>query len=594
MGAKGLGTEFLEELKSRNNLVQVIQKYIPLERKGRNYWGRCPFHHEKTPSFAVNEEGQYYKCFGCSASGDVIKFVQEMESVDFMDAVKLLCEDCGMQMPEITRDLGEIAEEKKRKDRLYQLMKECANYYYRQLHGAEGKVALEYLLNRGLSVETIKKFSLGYCPNSGSIAYLQSRGFSAQEMKDAGVAWEKNGKIYDTLWGRLIYPIVNNFGDVIAFGGRVMEKKPDFAKYKNTAETRIFNKSKSLYGINLLKKLKQEQGIRNVIVVEGYMDTIALHQAGFCNAIASMGTSLTKDQARILTKYTDEVLICYDGDAAGQKATVRGLDILASEKLNVKVISLPDGLDPDEVIRDRGREAYEACVQGALPLIDFKLYCLSREFDLNTIEGKRRYTVEALKVIGELDSVTEQEDCLKTLRKDTGFTLESLKRELERLKENRGNDAYEILPPPPVSGDADADIKAARVFLYCLLTARKPLEDLDKIVPNLSLTAHFQIADYLAECFRKQSRPTPSLVFEYADEEGAAEVTNVLSAGDRFASEEELLRYYEDSLRMFRRRNLEQEIESASAAFEASEKLDERRKYSAYLMQLNRELRELK
>ena len=183
MGAKGLGTEFLEELKSRNNLVQVIQKYIPLERKGRNYWGRCPFHHEKTPSFAVNEEGQYYKCFGCSVSGDVIKFVQEMESVDFMDAVKLLCESCGMRMPEVTRDLGEIAEEKKRKDRLYQLMKECANYYYRQLHGKEGRDALEYLLNRGLSPETIKKFSLGYCPDfNGRIAYLKRRGFSPQEM----------------------------------------------------------------------------------------------------------------------------------------------------------------------------------------------------------------------------------------------------------------------------------------------------------------------------------------------------------------------------------------------------------------------------
>lgn len=595
MGAKGLGTEFLEELKSRNNLVQVIQKYIPLERKGRNYWGRCPFHHEKTPSFAVNEEGQYYKCFGCSASGDVIKFVQEMESVDFMDAVKLLCESCGMRMPEVTRDLGEIAEEKKRKDRLYQLMKECANYYYRQLHGKEGRDALEYLLNRGLSAETIKKFSLGYCPDfNGSIAYLKSRGFSPQEMKDAGVAGDKNGRLYDNLWGRLIYPIVNNFGDVIAFGGRVMEKKPEFAKYKNTAETSIFNKSRNLYGINLLKKFKQEQGIRNVIVVEGYMDTIALHQAGICNAVASMGTSLTKEQARILSKYTDEVLICYDGDAAGQKATIRGLDILAGEKLNVKVISLPDGLDPDEVIRERGREAYEACVQGALPLIDFKLYCLSREFDLNTIEGKRRYTSEALKVIGELDSVTEQEDCLKTLRKDTGFTLESLKRDLERLKENRGNEAYEILPPAPVSGDADADVKAARVLLYCLLTARKPLEDLDKIVPNLSLTAHFQVADYLAECLQKQAKPVPSLVFEYADEEGAAEVTNVLSASEQFSSEEELLRYYEDSLRMFHRRNLEQEIESTSAAFEASEKLDERRKYSAYLMQLNRELRELK
>ena len=324
------------------------------------------------------------------------------------------------------------------------------------------------------------------------------------------------------------------------------------------------------------------------------MDTIALHQAGICNAVASMGTSLTKEQARILSKYTDEVLICYDGDAAGQKATIRGLDILAGEKLNVKVISLPDGLDPDEVIRERGREAYEACVQGALPLIDFKLYCLSREFDLNTIEGKRRYTSEALKVIGELDSVTEQEDCLKTLRKDTGFTLESLKRDLERLKENRGNEAYEILPPAPVSGDADADVKAARVLLYCLLTARKPLEDLDKIVPNLSLTAHFQVADYLAECLQKKAKPVPSLVFEYADEEGAAEVTNVLSASEQFSSEEELLRYYEDSLRMFHRRNLEQEIESTSAAFEASEKLDERRKYSAYLMQLNRELRELK
>lgn len=595
MGIKGLGSEFLEELKSRNNLVQVIQKYIPLEKKGRNYWGRCPFHHEKTPSFAVNEDNQYYKCFGCSASGDVIKFVQEMESVDFMDAVKILCESAGMQMPEVTRDLGEIAEEKKHKDRLYQLMKDCANYYYRQLHGKEGAAALQYLLDRGLSPETIKKFSLGYSPNfNGSIGYLKSRGYSALEMKEAGVAGDKDGRLYDNLWGRLIFPIVNNFGDVIAFGGRVMEKKPEFAKYKNTAETKIFNKSRNLYGVNLLKKLKQEQGVRNVIMVEGYMDTIALHQAGFSNAVASMGTSLTKEQARLLSKYTSEVLISYDGDGAGQKATIRGLDILQSEKLNVKVVSLPDGLDPDEVIRDRGKEAYQACLDAALPLIDFKLLCISRDYDLNTIEGKRKYTAEALKVIGELESVTEQEDCLKTLRRETGFTLEALKRDLERMAENGGNQTFETLPPVPVSGDADADVKAARVMLYCLLTSRKPLGDLDKIVPHLSVKYHLQIADYLAECLQKGSRPVPSLVFEYADEEGGTEITSVLSAGDHFASEEELLTYYSDSLRMFRKRYLEREIESTSAAFEASEKIEERRKYGAYLMQLNRELRELR
>ena len=326
-GSRGLDFRFMQELKQKNDIIEVIASYVALDKKGNTHWACCPFHHEKTPSFAVNQADQFYHCFGCGVSGDVVKFVQEIESTDFMGAVRILAGRAKMAVPESNFDTEKAAEMKKKRDQMSAIMLDSARFYLSNLYSGDDRAQahLAYIQNRKLSPTTVKKFGLGASLDFyGLPDYLAGKGYSRQNLLDCGVLGEtKNGKLIDAQGGRLIFPIINAFDEVVAFGGRLLEKS-DFAKYKNTKETLLFNKSKTLYNINLLKKLKRKQPIQNVIMVEGYMDTISLYQAGFENVVASMGTSLTKEQARLVKRYSDTVLISYDGDFAGQKADLRG------------------------------------------------------------------------------------------------------------------------------------------------------------------------------------------------------------------------------------------------------------------------------
>ena len=433
-------SKFIEELKAKNDIVGVISSYIPLERKGRTYWARCPFHGEKTPSFAVNEIDQFYHCFGCKAGGDVIKFVMEMESVDYMGAVSILAEKANMQVPSFKdkdNSLNEdIAERKKHKDRLISLMKSAAKHYNKNLFEGKNPEALNYLVNqRQVSREVAALFGLGASIDyTEIISYLKNEGFTEKEILDSGVAKiNSRGEMYDAIGKRLVFPLIDIMGNVIGFCGRVLEKKVDFAKYINTAETLLFSKGKTLYGINLVKKRKQENPqdpIKFIIIVEGQMDVVSLHKAGFNTAVASMGTALTENQAKLIKRFTDNVLICYDGDYAGQKATLRGLDILKDNGLNVKVVSLPDGMDPDDVINKQGKEAYLKLLKDALPLLDFKLELVKKQSDLSTKDGKSKYIEKALEVLREINSDVEREVYIDVVSDVSGTNVDFLKRQL--------------------------------------------------------------------------------------------------------------------------------------------------------------------
>ena len=336
----GLDSEFLAKLKSKNDIVEVIGNYVSLEKKGSNYWACCPFHHEKTPSFSVNSIDQYYHCFGCGVSGDVITFVREIESVDFVDAVKILAERVKMPLPDINFDSEKTIEQKRRRDAVLKILRESAHFYLHNLNSGRADAHVQYILDRKLSSSTVRKFGLGASLDFKSLPeYLLDKGYRRDDILESGAVTETDkNRLIDAQGGRLIFPIINAFDDVVAFGGRVLEKT-DFAKYKNTKETIVFNKSKNLYNINLLKKQKKAAGLKNIVMVEGYMDTISLWQAGFYNVVASMGTSLTKEQARLAKRYADDVLISYDGDFAGQKGAIRGLEILRDEGVNVRVLS---------------------------------------------------------------------------------------------------------------------------------------------------------------------------------------------------------------------------------------------------------------
>lgn len=337
---------FKEELKAKNDIVSIISRYVPLIQKGRYFWGRCPFHNEKTPSFAINPTDQVYHCFGCGVGGDVINFVKEIESVDFAGAINILAELAHMEVPSSdgSYDDSKIKQLKQEKDRLLALLKDTALHYVDNLKLPQAKPGLEYFEKRNISPELARRFGLGFSINfQDTINYLTSKGYTIKEMEKAGVVKTRDDRFYDAMGNRVVFPIMDVSSNVVAFCGRTLEAKPNFAKYLNTQDTVIFNKSKNLYAINIVKKAKiKGEKIDYLIVVEGQMDVVSLHKAGFPMAVASMGTSLTQEQAKLIKRFVDKVYICYDGDTAGKKATLRGLDILRSNGLEVFVMSMPE------------------------------------------------------------------------------------------------------------------------------------------------------------------------------------------------------------------------------------------------------------
>ena len=563
---KGFDAKFIDELKNKNDIVDVVSRYVPLEQRGGNFWGRCPFHHEKTASFSVNPTGQFYYCFGCHKSGDVISFVMGIESLDFNDAVKLLAERAKMPLPEVKYDDDKIKEQKKKKERVYALLKDAAMFYVKNLRGDRANKHVEYILNRGISSESLVKFGIGASLNFNDLVdFLKGKGYTYQEMLDSGAVAVKDSKYYDSLGGRLIIPIINQFGQVVAFGGRLLEKA-DFAKYKNTQETIVFSKSNNLYNLNNLKKLKNQSGLNGVIIVEGYMDTISLVQAGFENVVASMGTALTKDQARILKRYTDKVFISYDGDFAGQKASIRGLEILKEEGLDVKVVSLPNGLDPDDVIKKFGRKGYQELLDDAKPLIDFKLEILKRTYDVNTIDGKRKFTTNAIKVISESASPAEQEDLLKTVRDITGTTFEALKRELY-AQEKTEQVLKRVDVPEFRESTGDKTLLAARFVLSAYLFNKPCARETDINTLEFVNPIHKEIQTYISQKQSKNEMAKFNDLYEILADEHVYELSNIAGLETDESKKYEPEVYFFDCVRTIKVQALNNQINLLSKQF---------------------------
>lgn len=590
--------EFLRALKEKNDIAEVIRSYVALDRKGGNYWACCPFHHEKTPSFAVNEAEQFYHCFGCGVSGDVVRFVQEIESTDFMGAVRILAARAKMTVPESNFDSEKSQLMKKKRDTLAKIMLDSARFYLSNLYSGDRRAEahLQYISNRKLAPTTVKKFGLGASLDFyGLPEYLSGKGYTKQDLIDSGVVTEgKNGRLIDAQGGRLIFPIINAFDEVVAFGGRLLEKK-DFAKYKNTKETLLFNKSKTLYNINLLKKLKREQPIKEVIMVEGYMDTISLYQAGFKNVVASMGTSLTKEQARLVKRYSENILISYDGDFAGQKADARGLEILAEENLHVRVVPMPEGLDPDDVVK-QGADAYQRCLDAAMPLIDYKLHALERKFDLSRTEDKRRYLPEALQIVATAESESVKEELLKKLREKTGVSYSALERDLRNVPKDAPTPEF-VLPKEKFAETAagtDKLQKAIRFILAAKLFSAPYAKDFDLRKMPLTDGTHEVIANYIAEHEQAGERIRPSELFEVLNET-STEFNEILDLNyEEKLSGEVAERFFADSVKAVRKESLERELESLNAAHKQETDETARREIAKKIYDCVRKQKELK
>lgn len=398
-----LPEEFLSELREKNSVTDVISGYVNLHRRGRTWVGLCPFHGEKTPSFTVYPETDSFYCFGCGVGGDVIGFIRRAENLDYIESVKLLAQRAGMQMPEDSYDNSM----QQLRMRVYEANREAARFFHSQLYSPSGAKGLEYIRGRGLTERTIRTFGLGFAPDSWQALtdHLISKGFTRSELIQANLSVQsQKGSCYDRFRNRVMFPIIDLRGNVVAFGGRIMtDEKP---KYLNTSDTVVFKKSNNLFALNKAKNAKSDK----IILCEGYMDVIALHQAGFDFAVATLGTALTQEQAVILKKYTSTVVICYDADEAGQKATSRAIDILRREGLGIRVLTVPEGKDPDEYMKlhkENGVIKFKQLLEGTGNDLHYRISKLKEKYNINTAEGKVDFMTAAAKLLAKLDNPVE-------------------------------------------------------------------------------------------------------------------------------------------------------------------------------------------
>ena len=417
---------YIQELVARNDIYDTISRYVSLQRAGRLYKGLCPFHSERSPSFMVYPETQSYYCFGCGAGGDVIKFTMEMNSLSYIEAIRFLAQQCGMPMPD--EDDGQA----KLKSRILQMNKLSARFFYDTLNSEAGRNARKYLRDRQLSDKTIVNFGLGYAPAEwqGLTNYLRSKGFTDEEMvRGYLAARNKNGNLYDIFRDRVMFPIIDLRGNVIAFGGRRMGDEGG-PKYLNSGDTPVFKKSNGLFALNLAKK----SGKDSFILAEGYMDVIAMHQAGFNNAVATLGTALTSQQARLIGDYAKKVIISYDSDEAGQKATRRAMEIFEKEDVTVQVLQMTGAKDPDEYIKKYGAQRFEMLLEGANSALDFQLLKLKSQYDIQNAEQRVEYLTKACDVLAGLTNPIQQDVYCTRLANETSTDKASIKLQIDRAR----------------------------------------------------------------------------------------------------------------------------------------------------------------
>ena len=430
-----ISEEILEKIKSQNDIVDVISERVRLKKAGRNFTGLCPFHNEKTPSFSVSQEKQIYKCFGCGEAGNVISFVMKDKNLPFIEAVKYLANRANIPLK---LGNGEQSQSNRKKELLYKVNVEAAKFFFSNLMNNQN--AKEYFLNRGIKEETIKKFGLGYANDSWNslMFYLRKKGINDGLLEEAGLISvnKEKGRKYDRFRNRVMFPVFDYQGKVIGFGGRVLDdSKP---KYLNSPETLVFQKGTNLYGLNFA--LKHNMSERYFVIVEGYMDLISLHQYGITNVVASLGTALTINQARLLKRYADKVVISYDADLAGQMATLRGLEILRTAGFDVRVLSIPQGKDPDEYVRSNGREAFLKLINNAEPLIDYRIKKAEEGIDFKNSQSVILYSKRIMDIISDLDPI-EKDVYIKKASENTGIKEQALYDILKiKMKDNREND----------------------------------------------------------------------------------------------------------------------------------------------------------
>lgn len=493
MKNNGVMSDFIDDVRNKVDIVDVASKYMTLNRRGSNFWACCPFHMEKTPSLSIKQDGQFFKCFGCGESGNVFNLIMKLENLEFYQALELICKQYGIEMP-THQDNEELQKRKRERDRVYQILKASTDFYHNNLINNKNSQQYIYLSIRGINDEMINKFQIGASLNYEDLPkHLESLGFKAEEMIMAGVVGRNDkGYLYDFYGTRLLFPIFNGFGDVVAYSGRSIENNPQIAKYKNTPQTMVFNKSEILFAYNFARDLKKEHMLDTLIIVEGHIDVISCHQAGITNTIGCMGTALTQLHAKKIKQLVDNVILCLDGDSAGAAATYKAIDTLKEVGLNVKVVRLEGAKDPDEFIKKYGKDNFLNELTSGMDCVDFILKDSAKKYDLTSNLDKSKYIQEALNYISKFSSAAEQEIYLSEVQKLVKVPIDALRKSLNPKVEKEIITKQEDVK---VDSVRDNYIKESKIMLLSSMLYKK-IQNFNEIA------GLFTADDELSELYR--------------------------------------------------------------------------------------------
>ncbi|AUN11932.1 DNA primase [Clostridium botulinum] len=589
-----ISEDVVQKVIELNDIVDVISGDIKLKNSGRNYFGLCPFHHEKTPSFSVSQDKQIYKCFGCGEAGNVVTYVMKTKNVAFPEAIKILAERVNIDIEEDKKENTNNP-----KDKIYKINVDAARYFFNNL--IINKNAINYFLNRGVTKSIIKRFGLGYSKDSwdGLLRHLKTKGYTELDMLSAGlIIRSKNGSYYDRFRNRVMFPVFDYRGKVIGFGGRVLnDAKP---KYLNSPETMVFKKGINLYGLNYAVKENKD---RVLIIVEGYMDCITLHQYGIKNSVASLGTALTTNQARLLKRYADKVIISYDSDTAGQLATQRGLEILKDVGLGVEILTVPDGKDPDQFVKAHGKEAYLKLVKEALPLIEYKIKISKQDLNIGNKRQVIQYIDRYIKIIENLDPV-EKDMYIRRLSEETNIEIQTLYDQLNKKNQNSRKNGKEVNMLEAFGQKLylePAYIRAERFILQLMFNYNNIYEYIKNSINEQDIIeeTHKAIYKYIKDTLEDSNIQNKKLHIETLcnkNVETSKEWVNILNTNFIY-KEDESKKFIDDAILNIKKYKLEKYKENLLKKikeYEAQGKLDETIKMSQELIKVKKTLGAMK
>ena len=584
MSTRGFDSAFLDKIRQTNDIVSTISNYAYVTRKGRNFWCNCPFHHEKTPSLCINDSEQFFHCFGCGVSGDVITFIMKIESMDFYDAVKLLAQKANLELPEM-KDNKEIELKKKKRDRIYALLEDAKNHYRQNLSSEKAVLANEYIQKRELSSEDVNDFEIGYSLGYENIvSFLKSKGYTKEEMMDAGMISEKDGRIYDFFAGRLMFPIVDKFNHTIGFSGRALNSDA-FAKYKNSPQTEAFDKSNTVFAINLVKKEKQKNGIKSVIICEGQMDVIAMHKAGFKNTVACMGTALTPNHAREISRLADKVILCLDGDSAGKNATMKAIPVLLEQKLEVRVALLPGGKDPDEILKEKGKEHLRQYLMSAVDSMEFRIMTLAEQTDLKDGKNKARFLSQVVALLNTLATNAEKQVYIELVARLTGASPQILARDLIE------NNVKFVSQTEELKSSEDSLLKAQKFVLASILHNKDYAKDRFELY--LKNPSFIKLIELIDKSRQNGEEFKPTKVYDLFNEESDSDVIELVTYNfDRIGDECNV--YYKQSKNKILLFGLENKQRKLTQMFPLEKDIEQKRKILSEIQIITNEIKKLK